>query len=318
LNWRAGGSIEKERLGGGTVNGGVAAGGPAGAVAQECAVVNVTEKNRSARGLCLGVAFDAQIVIALHEHFGIDRTVRVMADGAAFAQRRVLENERASLFAMTLGAVLVLPRHGQAARRLHDIHPVRIVALHAIHFAFNHRMVLRQVKFSPGFLVTLKAGFRIFAGINDEFLQPAAAGHRDVLAPRAVTRFAAALARHFGVGDPQSRVRAAGKYSRNIGMTIKASLVPDESRAFDLQRGDDFPVGGTGIKQQNKSGSTCAQRACGQYLGTLQHGLAHGILRRALGVAIEVKNDEFAICSNKKRPEKNFGPRWNKLKNQAS
>jgi hypothetical protein len=281
----------------------MAAGRPAGAVAQEGAVVNITEKKRSARGLCLGVAFDAQIVIALHEHLGIDGTVRVMADRAAFAQRGVLENERAGLFAMTLGAILVLPRHGEPAGGLHDIHPVGIVALHAIHFAFNDRMMLREVKFGPGFLMTLEAGFRVLAGIDDEFFESAAAGHGDVLAAWAMTGFAAALAGHSGIGDAQPGVRTAGEDAGNVGMTIHARLVADVSRAFDLQRSNDFPVGGTGIEQYDKG--ACAQRQCSQYSGTLQYGLAHGILRRALRVAIEVKNDESAICSKQKRQQKN-------------
>jgi len=212
-------------------------------------VANVKAGGACAGPLSLRVAFEAQVRIALNQHLGVNGTVRVMADGAAFPERGMLENERTCLFPVTLRAILVFPRHGQAARRLHDIHPVRIVALHAAHFAFNDGMMLRQVKFSLGILMALEARFRVLAGIDDEFLQPAAPGHRDVLAARAVARFAAALAGHFGVRDPEPRVRAAGKDARNMGMTIHARLVPDKSRAFDAQRSDHFPLGGTGIEQ---------------------------------------------------------------------
>src|SRR5690348_13504692 len=113
---------------------------PARAVAQEGAVIdvaNVKAGGACARTLSLRVAFEAQVRIALNKHLGVDGTVRVMADGAAFPERGMLENERTRLFPVTLRAILVFPRHGQTARGLHDIHPVRIVALHAAHFAFN-------------------------------------------------------------------------------------------------------------------------------------------------------------------------------------
>ena len=70
-----------------------------------------------------------------------------MADSATLAKRLMFEYKWTCLFAMALSAVLILPRHGQAARRLENIRPVRIVALHAIHASFNHWMALGQMKF---------------------------------------------------------------------------------------------------------------------------------------------------------------------------
>lgn len=204
------------------------------------------------RRLGLRVAFHAQIGIALHEHFGVDGAVGVVADGAAFAQGGVFEDKGTGLFAMALGASLILAGHGQSARGLHDIHAVGIVALHAVHFAFDDRVMLREVKFSPGFLVALETSFGVFAGIDDEFFEPAAAGHGDVFAGRTVAGFAAALAGHFGIGNSQPRVGTAREHAGDIGMTVKTRLVADVGGAFDLKGNDHRPVGGTGVEQQNE------------------------------------------------------------------
>jgi len=186
----------------------MAAGRPAGAVNEKAGVVNVADKNGSGRGLRLGMALEAKIRVALHEHLGVDGTMRIVAHGAAFAHGGVLENEWPGLFTMALGAILIEPRHGQAAGWFHDVRAVGIVALHAVHFAFDDRMMLWKVEFSAGFLVALEAGFGIFAGIDDEFFQTAAPSHRDVFAARAVAGFAAELAGHIRIREPQPGMRA--------------------------------------------------------------------------------------------------------------
>jgi hypothetical protein len=145
----------------------------------------------------LRVATQAKIRIAFDEHFPIDRTVRVVADGAAFAQRLVFKNERPRLGLMTLRATLILRRHRESARRFENVAAVRIVAVGAIHVAFDDRMMLRQIEFRMNVEVTLKTGFGIFAGIDDE---PRRAAGADVFAAGTVAGFAAALAGHRSVG----------------------------------------------------------------------------------------------------------------------
>ena len=176
---------------------------PTSAIADQRAVIHVADIETGAGGwaLGLGVAFKAQIGVPLHQHFGVDGAVRVMADGATFPHRGVFENHGARLFPMALGAILVEPRHGESARGFHDVHPVGIVALHAAHFAFNDRVMLREMKFRAGFLVALEAAFGIFSGVDDEFFETAAARHGDVLTAGAVAGFAAALAGHIGNGE---------------------------------------------------------------------------------------------------------------------
>jgi hypothetical protein len=82
----------------------------------------------------------------LGEQFGINRAVGRVADEAAFAQRRMLEDDRLGLLAVTLPAGLVAPGHGQAARRFVDVQPVRIMALGAIHLFFKDWVMLGKLK----------------------------------------------------------------------------------------------------------------------------------------------------------------------------
>ena len=75
----------------------------------------------------------------------------------------MLEDKWPGLVAMALRATFVLPRHGQPARRFHDVAAVRIMALHAVHVPFDNRMMLRQIKFGVDVEMTLKTGRRILA-----------------------------------------------------------------------------------------------------------------------------------------------------------
>lgn len=179
------------------------------------------------------MATQTKIRIALDKHLLIDRTVRTVANDAAFAHRRVFKNKRASLAAMTLRTALILPRHGQAACRLEDIATVRVMALHTVHVAFDDGMVMRQVKFGVNVKVTLKTGCRVFTWIDDELR---AATGLDVPASRTVAGFAAGLANHCRVARMNSRMRAGGKYSGDFLVTIRAGLVADIMRAGNFQR----------------------------------------------------------------------------------
>src|ERR1700722_13126454 len=96
----------------------------------------------------------------------------------------MLENEWLGLLAMTLPPFLIRGGHRQSARRLHDVHPVRIVALHAVHLPLEHRMMLRKVKSRLRLDMTLETGLGVLAGIDDKLPASAACGH--VLARRAV------------------------------------------------------------------------------------------------------------------------------------
>jgi len=171
-------------------------------------MINIADKNGSGRGLRLGVAFEAEIRVALHEHLGVDGTVRAVTNGAPFTHRGMLENERPRLLAMALGAILVEARHGETAGGFHDVHAVGIVALDAIHFTFDDRVMLREMKLGASFLMALETRLGVFAGIDDKFFQTSASGHGDVFAAGAMAGFAAELPGHIRIREPQPRMRA--------------------------------------------------------------------------------------------------------------
>jgi hypothetical protein len=74
---------------------------------------------------------------------------------------------------------------------------MRVVALDAVYAPFDDRMMLWQSELGVRLEVALKTGGGIFAWIDNKFA--ASAAGLDVLTARAVTRFAARLAGHFGV-----------------------------------------------------------------------------------------------------------------------
>jgi hypothetical protein len=149
------------------------------------------------RALHLDVALEAKIIIALDKELAIDGTVRIVAGGAAVAQSFVFENEGTALLAVALGATLVQAGHGESAGRLHDVVPVRVVTLDAVHHAFDDGMMLRKFELGVDVQVALKARGWILAGIDDETCATAANTH--MLARRAVARFATCHGRELDI-----------------------------------------------------------------------------------------------------------------------
>lgn len=124
----------------------VTACGPASAPLYKIGVRHLSNHKiarRNVRALHLHMAFETEVIVTFHEQLPVHRTMRVVAGGATLAQGLVLEYERAALLSMTLGATFVQARHRQTAGGLHNVMAMRIVALHAIHAAFNDRMMLR-------------------------------------------------------------------------------------------------------------------------------------------------------------------------------
>ena len=106
----------------------------------------------------------------------------------------MLEYEGFGLFTVTLRAGFIQSGHAQAPTRFANVTAMGIMALNAIHFSLNDRVMLRQIEFSVLFRVTIKTRGRVLAGIENEF--PAATAKLDVLAAGTVTGFATALAGH--------------------------------------------------------------------------------------------------------------------------
>lgn len=229
-------SIQHPRTDIGAMDGGVAARRPARATAHEAGVIQFSNHNLARANLHLGVAFQAKVIVPLHEQLLVDRTVGRMTRRATVAQRFVLEGERSGLFPMTLRARFVEPRHGQSARRFENVAPVGIMAIHAIHSGFHDRMVMWQVELRVNFQMALVTTRRVFARVHDE-LSPAAS-RRNVFAPGPMTGFAARHAGPLQIVLVKPAMRAGRKNTRDVGVAVRASPVSDKGCSLDLRRHD--------------------------------------------------------------------------------
>ena len=159
------------------VNGGVAAGTPTRATTETCGVRNVADENFTAGGVHLGVTFETQIDVALNQHFVGDRTMRVMANDAAFPKCFMFENKRSGLLAMTFGAGLIhscetglrANAESGAMRGFEDVRAMGIMALHAIHAILQNRVAIWQLELRMNIQMAGEAGLRLASGVDDEF-----------------------------------------------------------------------------------------------------------------------------------------------------
>lgn len=148
----------------------MASGSPTSGTAEEGGVINRADIDVAAAILILGVAAQAEIRVGNCEHFAVDGTVGVVADSATFAHGFVLENHRPRLFAMALRATFVVAGQSQPTGRFGHVSAMRIVALGAIHAAFDHSMTMGQVKVGLDLEVASEAGARFFARIQNELM----------------------------------------------------------------------------------------------------------------------------------------------------
>ena len=105
----------------------------------------------------------------------------------------MFKNKRPGLGAVARCATFVEPGHGKPAGGLEYVATVRVMALHAVHAVLYDRVMLGQSKFGMNLQVALKAGFRIFSWINDEF--SSAPTRFDMFAAGAVAGLATGLPR---------------------------------------------------------------------------------------------------------------------------
>lgn len=90
-----------------------------------------------------------------------------MADGASLAQRLVDKDKGSRLLPVALRASFVHASHHQTPAPFVNVHPMGVMALDAVHFAFENRVVLRHVDFRLRFQMTLQTCRRVAARIND-------------------------------------------------------------------------------------------------------------------------------------------------------
>src|SRR5688500_13445753 len=94
--------------------------------------------------------------------------MRRMAGCASLAQGFVFKDRHFRLFTMTLRAALIHSRVSQSPTRFENVRTMRVMALHAIHLSFQHRMMLRQVELRVSIHMATQACVGIFAWIHDE------------------------------------------------------------------------------------------------------------------------------------------------------
>jgi len=161
----------------GTMNGGMATGGPAGPLGQSRGVVLISQFN-AARSRNLGMASQTQVGITRHQHFVIDGAMMVVAGGATFSQSLVFENKRSALVLMALTAGSVgLPDHFIVGQ--HDVLAVGAVTGVAGKALFLQWMVVLEIEKRLNLRMTLVAGCGIFAGVDDVLAPAAPGGHME-------------------------------------------------------------------------------------------------------------------------------------------
>ena len=189
-----------------------------------------------------------------------------MANGATLAHRFMLVHKRAALLRVTLEAGLVPAQECKAAgfklllnicRRAFDRDAfMHFMTIAAAHFAFEHRMVMRQCERSANFQVTLETCFRRFSWIYDG---AGAAPGFDVQTARAMAGFAAhvrdffyscalcfsfsaARLYNFAFLCLQSRVSGCSEVAHDLFVTRGAFFRANKLRAGDAGGSEDRAV----------------------------------------------------------------------------
>ncbi len=134
----------------------MAASRPARPLLQEARVIDVSDENGAGRSLLLEMAFQTKRRVAFVQQALVDGPVRRVADRAALPHRLMWVNKRAPLLCVTFETGFVATQESKAAgfERLLNVGRsaldcdslVHLVTISAAHFAFQHRMVMRQLR----------------------------------------------------------------------------------------------------------------------------------------------------------------------------
>ena len=215
----------------------VASGRPAGASRQARSMVLAADENLSRAGLLLEMAPQTEVGISSHEHFLVHRAVDRMTGRAALAHRFVLEDERAALGGVALGAGLVL-RHQLCASSFYRRAFVGIMTITATDFSFKNRMVIRQIKFAALIQMALETGFGRFSGIEDRVSSSAALV---VQTARPMARLATDVPGILS-GSFQTGMGRSFEIPGDARMTLFTAFRAHKVSPWNLGRSDDRPL----------------------------------------------------------------------------
>ena len=177
-----------------------------------------------------------------------------MASGATLTHCFVLIDKWPALLRVTLEAGFVSAQESKATGSELLLNICRcafgrdtfvwLMAIAAAHLAFKHRMMMRQLKRSANFQVTLETGVRRLSRIDD---RARAAACLNVQTPGPVTRFAAHILGIFSF-CLQPRVSGCSEIAHDLFVAGCTLLRANELRARDTGRSEDCSVGGAAGK----------------------------------------------------------------------
>ena len=197
----------------------VTTGAPTSSPRDKPGVIETSDDNASGSHLLLHVAFQTKGLISLGQQFGIDGTVHRMTRGAALADGLVFEDKRAPLRRVALAAGVPF-RCQRGSPAFHRRARMRVVAIAATDFAFQDRVMVRQIEFATLVEVALETNLRRSFGIDDRVR-----GATGFVVDTA--RSMAGLTTHIsriGTFGLQQRVSCCLKMLGNVFMALLASL----------------------------------------------------------------------------------------------
>ena len=181
-----------------------------------------------------------------------------MTDHTPLTHCLVLVNERAALRGVALETSLVSAQESKATGFecllniglcTFDSHPgVRVMTIGTADFAFQNRVVVRQLELRPHFQVTLETSVRRLPRIDDRVRR---ATTLDVQTARAMARLAAHVLSVLSL-RLQSRVRRCFEVAYDLFVTGFAFLRADELRARDAGWGENCSISCTARKQNHR------------------------------------------------------------------
>jgi hypothetical protein len=215
----------------------VAACAPATAALQERRMVASSNQNYVWRGLLLEMAFEAKILVPLHQHFVVHSSVWVVAGRAAFAHRFVFEHERPALRDVAFGTGFVLGSHGERSsdgrRSL-----MGIMAIAATHLAMRDWMGVWQVETAFHLQMAVETHLRRSLGINNSVSR---ATTLNVQTARAMATLAANVLRMDTV-CLEPCVGGCRKILVNLRMAFGTGGGPDKLSAGNFRRDNDNSI----------------------------------------------------------------------------
>lgn len=193
-------------------------------------------------GLRLEVALKAEHRVAGDEKLLVHGTVRVMAGSATFPQRLMLKDKGAALECVALKADLVLAHEVGCASSLGDGALVRVVAVNAAHTPLHHRVAVGEFKLGANVEMALETGFRVLAGIDNEF---GAAARVGMEAARTVAPFAACVLRILSVCHEAGMVGCLHEVADDFGVAVGTGVSTNEGCTRDVGWGHNCMLEGT-------------------------------------------------------------------------